>query len=76
MAGGFQDTSDSNVLVMRQKGGKRTAARFDVSAIEKGEANDPTMQGGDIVVAGTSVIKEPWGRFLRALPVVGTFMLF
>ena len=76
MAGGFQDTADSNVLVMRQKGGKRTAARFDVSAIEKGQANDPTMQGGDIVVAGTSVIKQTWGRFLKALPLVGTFMLF
>lgn len=76
LGGGFQETSDSNVLVMRQKGGKRTAARFDVSDIEAGKAHDPTMQGGDIVVAGTSVIKQTWGRFLRALPVVGTFMLF
>lgn len=76
MGGGFQETSDSVVLVMRQKGGKRSAARFDVSAIEEGKARDPVMQGGDIVVAGTSMIKQTWGRFLRALPVVGTFALF
>jgi polysaccharide export outer membrane protein len=76
MGGGFQETSDSNVLVMRQEGGKRTAARFDVSAIEKGEVNDPTLQGGDIVVAGTSVIKQTWGRFLKALPVAGAFAMF
>jgi polysaccharide export outer membrane protein len=76
MAGGLKEMADSTVLVMRQTGGKQTAARFDVSDIEKGQMADPTMQAGDKVVAGTSMIKQTWGRFLRALPVAGTFAIF
>jgi polysaccharide export outer membrane protein len=76
MGGGFEEQSDSVVLVMRQSGDERTAARFDVAEIEAGHAEDPILQANDKVIAGTSMIKQTWGRFLRALPVVGTFMLF
>jgi polysaccharide export outer membrane protein len=77
MAGGFKDASDSTVLVMRKgRGGKRLAARFDVSAIEKGRATDPLVQGGDTIVAGESTIKKAYQGFLKALPIAGAFMMF
>ena len=33
LAGGFKDESDSTILILRQKGGSRIAARYDVSEI-------------------------------------------
>ncbi len=75
-AGGFGEGSDSTVLVLRKSGGKRRAARFDISAIEKGRAADPILQGGDTVVAGSSAIKKAYKSFLKALPIAGMFALF
>ena len=76
MAGGFQEASDSTVLVLRQSGGKRMAARFDVSAIEKGRTENPLVQPGDTVIAGESAIKKTYQTFLKALPIAGAFALF
>jgi polysaccharide export outer membrane protein len=78
MAGGFKESSDSTVLVLRKGdgGGKRLAARFDISAIEKGRADDPIVQPGDTIVAGESAIKKTYQTFLKALPIAGTFMMF
>ena len=74
-AGGFADSSDSTVLILREKNGKRLAARFDVSAIEKGQTQDVVLQSGDRIVAGTSTIKQGYSLFLKALPVAGMFSL-
>jgi polysaccharide export outer membrane protein len=74
--GGFKENSDSTVLVLRNANGKRSAARFDVSAIEDGRARDPLMQAGDTVVAGSSVIKKTYNTFLKVLPVAGLFAMF
>jgi len=73
LAGGFEDDSDSTVLVLRESNGKKSAATFDVSAIQKGRANDPALQSGDIVVAGKSAIKAGFNAILKALPVAGLF---
>ena len=73
LAGGLKSTSDSTVLVLRQKAGKRSAAKFDMSSIQKGQADDPTMQAGDVVVAGTSAIKTGFNNVLKALPIAGLF---
>jgi polysaccharide export outer membrane protein len=75
-AGGFAEGSDSTVLIMRNTGGKRAAAQFDISDIEKGKATDPALQAGDTVVAGSSVIKQAYKGFLKALPIAGAFMMF
>ena len=76
LAGGFKDESDSTVLILRQKGGSRLAARYDVSQIQDGRAQDPLLQANDILVAGTSAIKKTYGTILKALPVAGLFALF
>ena len=61
------------MLVLREANGKRSAATFDVSAIQRGRADDPVLQSGDIVVAGKSAIKSGFNAILKALPVVGLF---
>ena len=74
LAGGLDADSDSTVVVFRQVDGKRNAARFDVSEIRSGAADDPQMKPGDVVVAGSSAVKAAFNNFLRALPVAGMFM--
>ena len=71
-AGGFQDVTDSTVLVLRERDGKRMAANFDMSAIQKGTAKDPPLQSGDKIVAGKSMIKTVFNTLLRVQPIAGT----
>jgi polysaccharide export outer membrane protein len=73
LAGGFKDQSDSTVLILRKKGGSRMAARYDVSEIQSGRAQDPLLQANDVLVAGTSAIKQGFGLILKALPIAGLF---
>ena len=74
LAGGIDTaTSDSTVLVLRDSGGKRSAAKFDVAAIQKGNAEDPPLQSGDVLVVGTSAIKAGFSNVLKALPLAGLF---
>jgi len=75
LANGFDPNSDWTVLVLRQSNGKKSAAKFDVDAIQKGRAEDPLLQSGDIVVAGSSAIKAGFNSILKALPVAGLFSL-
>jgi len=74
-AGGLEPNSDSTVVVFRYTDGTRTAARFEVDNIQSGQAEDPVLQGGDVVVVGTSAIKETFNNVLRILPAVGAFAL-
>ena len=74
-AGGLVQTSDSTVLVVRNSGGKRSAAKFDVAAIQKGAAPDPAIQSGDLIVAGNSAIKSGFNTILKALPLAGLFTI-
>jgi polysaccharide export outer membrane protein len=76
MADGFDPNSDWTVLILRQSNGKRAAARFDVDEIQKGRAEDPTLQSGDVIVAGSSAIKSGFNTVLKALPVAGLFAFF
>jgi len=76
ISGGLDSTtSDSTVVVFRQMDGKRYAARFKVDEIRKGQAEDPPILPGDVVVANSSAIKSAWGDFLKALPVASFAML-
>ena len=57
------------MLVIRESDGKRSAAKFDVSAIQNGKAEDPTLLAGDSIVAGKSAIKSGFNLILKALPL-------
>ena len=72
VAGGMDENSDWTVLVIRQSDGKLSAAKFNLSAIQKGDAEDPPLQAGDKIVAGTSAIKTAFNTLLKALPIAGT----
>jgi polysaccharide biosynthesis/export protein len=72
-AGGFEDTTDWTVLVLRNSKGKRAAAKFDVDQIQEGRVEDPPLQPGDVLIAGTSAIKKGYNAILKALPVAGLF---
>jgi polysaccharide export outer membrane protein len=72
MAGGLSDNSDSTVLVLRQSDGKRSATKVDISAIQDGKAEDPALQSGDKLLAGTSAIKQAFNTILKGLPIAGT----
>jgi polysaccharide export outer membrane protein len=71
VAGGFKDQSDWTVLILRQKGVGRMAARYDVAEIEAGRAQDPLLQANDVLVAGTSAIKQTFNTILQATPLGG-----
>lgn len=74
-AQGLDPNSDSTVVIFRDQSGKRAAARFDVSEIRSGSVQDPQLQAGDVVVAGSSAMKEAFSNFIKALPIASVFAL-
>ncbi len=68
-AGGFEANADESVLLFRQSDGRRSAARYDVSRIRGGEAEDPQLQSGDVIIAGTSDLKEGMNLMFKFLPL-------
>jgi polysaccharide export outer membrane protein len=75
LAQGLEGVSDNTVLVFRETNGTRSAARFDVSDIRSGSSEDPQLQAGDVVVAGTSAIKEGLGNILKLVPLASFAVL-
>ena len=74
LAGGVtEDANPRRVAVFRSVGGQRQAAAFDLVAIRRGEAQDPPIYPGDIVVVDGSAIKEAWKRMLQSFPVFSVF---
>lgn len=73
LAGGLEASADDTILIFRTTHGKRTAARFDVADIRSGDAEDPAVAAGDLVVAGKSAIKEGFDTIVKALPIAGLF---
>jgi polysaccharide export outer membrane protein len=74
LAQGFDQISDETVVVVRTSNGKRSAARFDVGSIRSGTTQDPPLQAGDILIAGTSTLKEGL-NFLKGIPLTSAFAL-
>lgn len=73
-AEGFTDTADPTVVIFRTENGVRTAAKFDVSSIRSGNAKDPQIVQGDVVVVSTSTMKESYQALLKILPVSSLFV--
>lgn len=61
----------SQIIVVRHADGQRQAARFDLSAIRRGEAPDPEILPGDMIIVGLSRTKAILGGSLLALPAIG-----
>lgn len=77
LAGGTnQDANNRRVAVFRTIDGKRQAAAFDLTSIRRGEAADPEIFPGDIVIVDGSSIKSVQKQVLNSLPIVSIFRPF
>jgi polysaccharide biosynthesis/export protein len=68
-----EDANARRVAVFRQIGGKRQAAAFDLTAIRRGQAADPQIYPGDIVVVDGSSVKATQKQILQSIPLLAIF---
>jgi polysaccharide export outer membrane protein len=74
--GTTQDANPRRVAVFRTIGGQRQAAAFDLTAIRRGQARDPEIYAGDIVVVDGSRIKEIQRQIFQSVPLLSYFRPF
>ena len=75
-AGGIDTAvATSEVVVFRVRDGKRYAAKFDLSEIRTGNAADPPLVAGDVVVVNASDMKSALNNFMKALPLASFLLL-
>ena len=70
------DANPRRVAIFRQISGKRQAAAFDLTSIRRGEAEDPQVYAGDIVVIDGSSTKALQKQLLNSLPLLSIFKPF
>jgi polysaccharide export outer membrane protein len=74
--GAAEDANLRRVAVFRTVAGQRQAAAFDLQQIRRGQATDPPVYAGDIVVVDGSSVKETQKRLLSNLPILSIFRPF
>lgn len=76
-AGGVSENGNPRrVAIFRQIGGQRQAAAFDLTSIRRGEAPDPPVYPGDIIVVDGSATKAAQRQILNSLPILSIFRPF
>jgi len=73
--GPSQVASLDQALIMRTNGTQKTAARFDLRQIERGQAEDPEVLPGDTVAIGSSKFKTAWRDTILTLRSFNIFRL-
>ena len=68
-AGGFEDTAEQTVILIRQSGGKRSIGKFDVGQIRDGMGEDPQLEARDVIIVPTSDIKLGFNNVVKLLPL-------
>jgi polysaccharide export outer membrane protein len=68
-----EDSNPRRVAVFRTIGGQRQAAAFDLTDSRRGQAPDPRIYPGDIVVVDGSSIKEIQKQIFQTVPLLGMF---
>lgn len=77
LAGGTtEDANTHRIALFRTINGQRQAAAFDLAAIRRGQAPDPQVYPGDIVVVDGSSIKASFKRVMQSLPILSVFRPF
>ena len=61
------------ILVFRNAQGKRMVARFDLTAIRGGRAEDPQVYGNDVIVVGDNSSRRNMRDILQSAPLLGVF---
>lgn len=67
------DANARRIAIFRTVNGQRQAAAFDLTAIRRGEAPDPNIYPGDIIVVDGSKIKAAEKQLLQAIPFLYIF---
>lgn len=76
-AGGTSPEANARrVAIFRTIDGKRQAAGFDLTSIRRGEAPDPQVYAGDIIVIDGSSVKAAQREILNTLPFFAIFRPF
>ena len=70
------DANPRRVAIFRQIGGQRQSAAFDLTSIRRGEATDPPVYPGDIIVVDGSSIKALQKRILDSMSLLQVFRPF
>ena len=74
LAGGTtEDANARRVAIFRTIGGQRQGAAFDLAAIRHGQAKDPPIYAGDIVIVDGSSVRQGFKKFLQAIPLLAIF---
>lgn len=75
MGGGLNDqlADLGGIVVMRNVGGKRMAAVYDLRQVRRGVMEDPQLFGDDIIVVEQSGSKTAFRRLIESIPVIGVF---
>jgi polysaccharide biosynthesis/export protein len=71
--GTTEDANPRRVAIFRTINGKRQAAAFDLTSIRRGEAQDPAVFAGDIVVVDGSRVKAVERQILQTVPLLAIF---
>jgi polysaccharide biosynthesis/export protein len=74
--GTSDDANPRRVAVFRTIGGERQAAAFDLTSIRRGEAQDPVIYPGDIIVVDGSKIKATEKQLFSTVPLLSVFRAF
>ncbi|WP_081446211.1 polysaccharide biosynthesis/export family protein [Hyphomicrobium denitrificans] len=73
-AEGLTDTAQTEIAVFRKADGKSQAAKFDLDQIRSGNAKDPVIVEGDLIVVSDSSLKTAYQGLLKALPITSMFI--
>jgi polysaccharide export outer membrane protein len=71
-----ENANPHRIAIFRQIKGQRMAAAFDLTSIRRGEAEDPPVYRGDIIVVDGSKVKSAWQNILQTLPLLAIFRPF
>jgi polysaccharide biosynthesis/export protein len=74
--GTTEEANARRVAVFRMIDGRRAAAAFDLTAIRRGEADDPRIYAGDIIVVDGSNIKAAQKQIFQTVPLLSMFRFF
>lgn len=74
--GATEDANLRRVAVFRTVSGQRQAAAFDLLSIRRGQAVDPPVYAGDIIVVDGSSVKDAQKRILNNIPILSIFRPF
>jgi polysaccharide export outer membrane protein len=74
--GTAEDANPRRVAVFRTISGQRQAAAFDLTAIRRGQAKDPEIFAGDIIVVDGSSIKAVQKQIFQSASLLAIFRPF